>query len=348
MTAVLVLLVVTVVLLATLLVLQLARGKSESVSLVQQQLIELRSRLESLVAAQQQVPMVLAEGRAEQAQSLADVREQLLLVSEATARMETLGHSVAEVQELLRVPRLRGTIGELWLEELLRQVFPAGLYTLQHAFKSGERVDAVLKVGDRLVPIDSKFPLDACERMLKAEGADVDRERRAFHRTLKGRIDEIAGKYIRPDEGTYEFALMYVPAESVYYEAVVRERDGSAGSSIVAYALDRRVIPVSPNTFYAYVSAIVHGLRGLEVEHRAREILDSLGGLEQQLGHFERAYELVGKHLMNAFKQYEESERQLGLVHQKLDVVRRLGDDSAGNTKDLPSGPGDLRSGNAG
>jgi len=341
MTAVLVLLVVTVALLAALLLLQLARGKSEGVSLVQQQLIELRSSLESLLVAQQQVPRVLADGRAEQARSLADVREQLLLVSEATARMEALGQSVAEVQELLRVPRLRGTIGELWLEELLRQVFPAGLYELQHSFRSGERVDAVLRVGDRLVPIDSKFPLEACQRLLKAEGAEAERERRAFHRTLKERIDEIADKYIKPDEGTYEFALMYVPAENVYYEAVVREGDAAGGGSIVAYALDRRVIPVSPNTFYAYVSAIVHGLRGLEVEHRAREILDALGGLERQLGHFERAHELVGKHLMNALKQYEESERQLGAIRQKFQAVRRLGDGSAATSNDLPADPDD-------
>jgi DNA recombination protein RmuC len=312
-------------LLTALLVLQLRRGGAEAATMVQQQLIELRSRLDALAFVQQEVPQALAQGRAEQAESLADVREQLVRMSEATARLETVGRSVAEVQQLLQVPRLRGTIGEIWLEELLRQVFPSSLYSLQHGFKSGDRVDAVVRVGDRLIPIDSKFPLEACQRMLGSQGPDADRERRAFHRALKDRIDEIADKYIRPDEGTYEFALMYVPAENVYYEAFVRGGDVDIECGVSAYALERKVVPVSPNTFYAYLSAIVHGLRGLEVEKSAREILESLGTLEQQFLHFGRAYDLVGKHLTNAAKQHDEAERQLGLIRGKLDSIRQLG-----------------------
>ncbi|KPJ96067.1 MAG: hypothetical protein AMS18_01670 [Gemmatimonas sp. SG8_17] len=322
-----VLLVLAVVLLAALLLVQLRSGGRQGAMLVQQQLIELRNRLDSLVTVQQQVPQTLAEGSAEQLRSLADVREKLVWLSEATVRLETVGRSVAEVQELLRVPRLRGTIGELWLEELLRQVLPSGLYQLQHSFRSGERVDAVVKVGDRLVPIDSKFPLEACQRVLRADGVDAARERRVFRRALKDKIDEIADKYIRPEEGTYEFALMYVPAENVYYEAVVRGDQTGDDSSIVGYALDRKVIPVSPNTFYAYLSAIVHGLKGLQVEQRAREILDALGGLQQQFGQFERAYDLVGKHLVNANKQYEETERQLHLIQRRFDDITGLDED---------------------
>ncbi len=326
--AAVILLILAVVLLAALLLVQLRSGGRQGTMLVQQQLIELRNRLDSLVVGQQQVPQTLAEGSAEQQRSLVDVREKLARLSEATARLETVGRSVAEVQELLRVPRLRGTIGELWLEELLRQVLPSGLYQLQHSFRSGERVDAVVRVGDRLVPIDAKFPLEACQRALSAEGVDAARERRAFRRALKDKIDEIADKYIRPEEGTYEFALMYVPAENVYYEAVVRGAETGDDSSIVGYALNRKVIPVSPNTFYAYLSAIVHGLKGLVVEQRAREILDSLSGLQQQFGHFERAYDLVGKHLVNANKQYEETERQLLLIQRRLDGFTGLGEDS--------------------
>jgi DNA recombination protein RmuC len=326
--AAVILLVLAVVLLAAVLLVQLRSGGRQGTMLVQQQLIELRNRLDSLVVGQQQVPQTLAQGSAEQLRSLADVREKLARLSEATTRLETVGRSVAEVQELLRVPRLRGTIGELWLEELLRQVLPTGLYQLQYSFRSGERVDAVVRVGDRLVPIDAKFPLEACQRALSAEGVDAARERRAFRRALKDKIDEIADKYIRPEEGTYEFALMYVPAENVYYEAVVRGAETGDDSSIVGYALDRKVIPVSPNTFYAYLSAIVHGLKGLVVEQRARDILDSLSGLQQQFGYFERAYDLVGKHLVNANKQYEETERQLLLIQRRLDGFTGLGEDS--------------------
>ena len=320
-TAILVLLIVTVILSIVLLGMQLKARSNADLTLLQQQLIELRARLDSVVESQQQVPRVLAEGSAEQVRSLSEVREQLVRLSDATSRLETMGKAVAEVQELLRVPRLRGTLGEIWLGELLRQVFPAALYQMQYSFKSGDRVDAIIKVGDRLVPIDSKFPLEACQRMLKADGDDAIRERKAFNRSLKDRIDEIADKYIRPDEGTYNFALMYVPAENVYYEAVIRGEDGQGGSDVVSYALDRKVIPVSPNTFYAYLVAILHGLKGMEVEERAREILDSLAGLQQQFTHFERAYELVGKHLANSLKQYDETERHLELIQRKFNRI---------------------------
>ena len=320
-TAILVLLVVTVILSIVLIGLQLKGRSKTDLTLLQQQLIELRARLDAVVDSQQQVPLVLAERGAAQIQSLSEVREQLVRLSDATSRLETMGQAVAEVQELLRVPRLRGTLGEIWLEELLRQVFPPALYEVQYGFKSGERVDAVIRVGDRLVPIDSKFPLEACQRMLKADEDGAIQERKTFNRSLRDRIDEIADKYIRPDEGTYNFALMYVPAENVYYEAVIRGEDTRGELGVVSYALDRKVIPVSPNTFYAYLVAILHGLKGMEVEERAHEILDSLAGLQQQFTLFERAYELVGKHLANSLKQYDETERQLELIQRKFNRI---------------------------
>lgn len=316
-----VLTLVLVIVLIAVVVALLRRGPAGS-GLLQQQLIELRSRFDSLVAAQQELPRSIAEGKAAQAESLAEVRERLAALAESTRRLEALGESVVEVQQLLKVPRLRGTLGEVWLEELLRQVFPDGLYEMQYTFRSGERVDAVLRVGDRLVCIDSKFPLEACQRMLAAaEGDEQARERRAFHRTLKDRVDEIADRYIRPEEGTMDFALMYVPAERVYYEAVVAGGEAEQSEGVVAYALDRRVIPVSPNTFYAYLQAVLHGLKGLAVERRAKEIRDSLTALRQQLERFERAHELVGRHLDNAQKQYEESGRHLRRLTERVDEL---------------------------
>ncbi len=300
---ILALLVVTV---ALLLMLLLRRPGGES-AMLQQQLIEVRTRLDALVTSQ--------------GSAVGDVRERLGRLAEATKRLEDVGATVAEVQELLKVPQLRGTLGERWLEELLRQIFPASLYEMQHEFRSGEKVDAVLRVGDRLVPVDSKFPLEACQRMLAAAPAAADAERRAFRKSLRARIDEIADKYIRPDEGTFEFALMYIPAENVYYEAVVRGEDAEGEDSIVAYAIRRKVIPVSPHTFYAYLAAILHGLRGLEVEKKAREILESLGGLQQQFVRFEDAYRLAGKHLEHAARQYAETEKQLGRIHERFEAI---------------------------
>jgi DNA recombination protein RmuC len=309
-----------------LLVLVVRRPPGErDAALLQQQFIELRSRFDALIAAQQQLPMALAESSLAQTQVLSDVRERLGQLSEVTKRLETVGGAVTEVQQLLQVPKLRGTIGEVWLEELLRQILPASAYGMQHAFKSGERVDAIIRVGDRLVPVDAKFPLEACQRMLAATGDEAARERRAFVRSLQARVDEIADKYIRPDEGTYEFALMYIPAENVYYEAMLRAQDPEDGKSIFSHAMSRKVVPVSPHTFYAYLLVILHGLKGMKFELRAREIQDQLGALRQQFEAFWAAFEKLGTHLGNAVKQFEESDKQAGKVHDRFEKIAGAG-----------------------
>ncbi|MDH3457663.1 MAG: DNA recombination protein RmuC [Gemmatimonadota bacterium] len=314
------LLAVAVGLLVAVLVVVL-RGRNGDLGLVQQQLVEVRTRLEELSATQQRLPQTVAEGSAAQARSLADVHERLGQLAEATSRLESLGRAVADVEQLLRVPHLRGTLGEFWLEELLRQVFPERLYEMQYSFRSGETVDAVIRVGDRLVPIDSKFPLDACRRMLASHGDELERERRAFIRSVRDRVDEIAEKYIRPDEGTLDFALMYVPSERVYYEAIAGETNADDRRGPIGYALSRGVIPVSPHTFYAYLAAVLHGLRGLHVEQRAKQLVAELAGLRIQLERFHRGYDLVGRHLDHAAKQYAESERQFVRVDDRLQAL---------------------------
>jgi DNA recombination protein RmuC len=311
------------VFLVTVLVVALLRrpAGARAVDLIQQQLIELRGRFDQLVAAQQEVPKAIAQGSAEQARMLSDLRERLGALGEATRRLETVGATVSEVQQLLQVPKLRGTIGEIWLEELLRQILPASHYEMQYGFRSGERVDAALKLGDRIVAVDAKFPLESCQRMLAASGAEAERERRAFARSLKERIDEIANRYIRPDEGTYDFALMYIPAENVYYEAVLRAEDPDDAKSVLGHAMRRRVIPVSPHTFYAYLLVILHGLKGMRVEQQAREIGERLDALRQQFEAFWAAFETVGAHLANAQKKFEESERHAGRVRDRFDAI---------------------------
>src|SRR6185437_6314125 len=143
-----------------------------------------------------------------------DVRERLGKLGEVTERLEGVGRTVTEVQQLLQVPKLRGTLGEVWLEEVLRQIFPESVFEMQYRFPTGEIVDAIVRIGTQCVPIDSKFPLEACRRMLEAEregeGDAAARERVAFRRSLRARVTEIATKYIKPDEGTFDFAIMYV------------------------------------------------------------------------------------------------------------------------------------------
>jgi len=267
------------------------------------------------------IVLLVLRGTADQTRVLSDVRERLGALAEVTRRLEAMGASVTEVQQLLQVPKLRGTLGEIWLEELLRQILPSSHYEMQHAFRSGERVDAVLKLGDRLVAVDAKFPLEACQRMLAAAGTEAERERRAFTRSLRERIDEIADKYIRPDEGTYDFALMYIPAENVYYEAVLRAEDPEDTKSVLGHAMRRRVIPVSPHTFYAYLLVILHGLKGMQVERHAREIAERLGGLRQHFDAFWAAFQTVGAHLSNAQKKFDESERLASRVRDRFERI---------------------------
>lgn len=306
------------------------------VALLQQQLVELRRGLDELADGQRSVPHALAEGRAQQAAALsrqftdfgrsinaqlssaeqamghrladtgavvADVRERLGHLVAATERLEQLGTSVAEVQDLLRVPKLRGTLGEVWLEELLGQIFPADLFKTQYAFGDGERVDAVIRLGGRLVPVDAKFPLHEGERAASADQRGAEHARRAFRRSVQARVDEIADKYIRPSEDTYDFALMYVPAEKIYYEMLSGTEETRP---LIEYALNRRVIPVSPNTFYAYLMVILHGLRGLQVETNAREILASLEQVGGELDRGLRAHEIGQRHLERAIRQQRE------------------------------------------
>ena len=251
-----------------------------------------------------------------------ELKGQLGQVAEMATRMESLGREIEELQGILKAPKLRGNMGESSLEEFLRQVLPPGAFEIQHRFAGGQAVDAVIRLRDHLVPVDAKFPLESFQRMVGAED-DAARKgaRKEFEKSVKGRIDEIADKYIRPGEGTFEFALMYIPAENVYYEVIIKDDNLGGQTSLLAYATSRRVVPVSPNSFFAYLSTIATGLKGMQVEERAREILVEIGKLQREFSKFGEAFRLVGRHLQSASGKYEEAERLAGKVGDRLQSV---------------------------
>jgi DNA recombination protein RmuC len=189
-------------------------------------------------------------------------------------------------------------------------------------FSSGERVDAVVRLGEKLVPIDSKFPLDNFKRIIECK---TEEERKVFQkiffRDVKRHIDDIASKYIVPHEGTYDFALLYIPAENVYYETITKDDSFGEEKGVLNYALKKKVIPVSPNSFYAYLQVIVLGFKGLKIEEHAREILAMLVGLGKDLKTFQEDFQLVGKHLTNALNKFEESRRRLDKFSFKLEQI---------------------------
>jgi len=249
-------------------------------------------------------------------------------LGEVTQRVFDVGRDIAGLEQLLKSPKIRGGVGETLLENLLAQMLPREQYALQHAFATGDRVDAAIRLGDRIVPVDAKFPLENFRRILEA--AEEEKRpplRRAFLRDVKNRVDEIAKKYILPDEGTFDFALMYIPAENIYYEIIVR--DDSEEDSPAAYALARRVVPVSPNTFYAYLRVIVLGLRGLRIERDAQEIQARLGRLRGDLDKFREAFDVVGRHLTNARNKYDDAAAGLGRLEGKLEGIERHGEQGA-------------------
>ncbi len=240
-------------------------------------------------------------------------------LGEATKQVFLVGKDISSLQEILRAPKLRGGLGELFLGDLLAQILPPAHYKLQYRFKSGEAVDAVVKLrDDKLVPVDSKFPLENFKKMLEApDEADKATFRKQFLNDVKKHIDKIAKLYILPDEGTFDFALMYIPAENVYYETIIKG-EGSDEHSLMHYAYDRKVIPVSPNSFYVYLQAILMGLRGMQVERSAADILKNLARLTGDLQKFKTDFELVGTHLTRAKNSYDDSVKRIDRFQDKL------------------------------
>lgn len=313
-------------LLLLLLVLLLARTKPKppttdpAVLMLQQQLHAFQQRLDVFG---QTVAENLQSSTAAMNQRLDNAAKVVGDLREKVGQIHEVGKAAAELVNILRAPKLRGGMGELFLGDLLAQILPPEHYALQHRFKSGEAVDAIIRVGSRAVPVDAKFPYENFKRVIEA-GNDADRAaaRKQFLRDVRKHVDAIAGKYILPDEGTYDFALMYVPAENVYYETIIKQEAGEE-HELFSYALQKRVIPVSPNSFYAYLQTILLGFRGLQVEQRAAEILATLQRLRGDFDRLNENFRLVGKHLTNATGAYSETEKSLTKLDVKLGQIEQ-------------------------
>ncbi len=301
---------------------QLSQALDNNTQLVQQQLGQVlgnvNERLKENGEILERTQQNLGERLDNAARVVGSVQKSLGGLEEANRKIYEVGKDIASLQEILRAPKLRGGLGEFFLEDLLAQILPTHHFAIQHAFKSGERVDGVIKLGGSLVPVDSKFPLENFKRILEAANDDErTRTKRQFISDVKKHVDAIAGKYILPDEGTYDFALMYIPAENVYYETIIKD-DSEGERNLSQYALSKRVIPVSPNSFYAYLQAIVLGLKGMKIEERAKEIIQYLSRLGGDFAKFREDFGLLGKHLGHAQSSYQTTEKRLEQFGQRL------------------------------
>src|SRR5215469_3235973 len=240
-----------------------------------------------------------------------EIQRQLGGVQQASTQ---LSQAAQTIEGILGGAKSRGSLGEVTLERLLEDSLTPGLYATQYRFSSGEAADAVIFLRDKkLMAIDSKFPLDAYRR-IATEG---DEARRAFVNAVKGHADAIAKKYIVPEEGTLDLALMFVPSETVYYELLM-SADGK-GQPLDAYCRERQVIAVSPNTLYAHLCVIAMGLRGMQTEENVRRLLGSLSGLEKQLDKFADKFAVMGTHLKKAAQSYGEADKLLEKTHDALE-----------------------------
>ena len=236
--------------------------------------------------------------------------------------MSEIGRGMKELQQFLQSPKLRGNIGEQVLKDLITQMFPKSSFHLQYAFKSGEKVDAAIKTGAGVLPIDSKFPMENFQKLSATESEkDRDFYHKLFVRDIKKHISDISRKYILPEEGTMDFALMYVPSESVYYEVVNVEE-------LMNIAKRARVYPVSPSTLYAHLQTILLSFEGQKIESKAKEVFSLFRAIQKDYSKVEDNMSILQKHLNNAYNMMTNVLASFALLGQKITSTKSLGEDS--------------------
>jgi DNA recombination protein RmuC len=301
--------------------LSVAQTQSQSAGQIQSIGQTVSQRLEGVTKALQDgvtnSAQIATHGQTAIATELKNTREQILQLQQQIGAVheQSRGLSLAtqSLENILGGTKTRGLLGEVTLQRLLEDSLPSSQFALQYRFSSGEAADAVIFLRDKkLMAIDSKFPLDAFRRI----SSDGDEARRAFATAIKGHADSIAKKYIVPNEGTLDVALMFVPSENVYCELLNTE--DNKGQAIDAYCRGQKIIAVSPNTLYANLCVIAMGLRGMQIEENAKRILGSLSGMQKQMETFTDVFEKLGSHLKNAQQSYSEADRRLEKTQDTL------------------------------
>jgi DNA recombination protein RmuC len=300
-------------------------GQAAGINFLQQQLEALKAAQdktsENLQRSLQTGQTTLSQNLQSSQQVLSRLNSQIGELQGTNKQMLQVGTEVRRLQDILSSPKLRGQMGEWSLENLLATILPKDSYKLQHAFRDGKIVDALVQMTDFSVSIDAKFPLASFERLVRTEADEEKaRLRRQFLKDVMAHIDKIASAYIRPAEGTLDFAIMYIPAENVYYETIVKY--GGDTQDVLQYSLDKKVIPVSPNLLYAYLMTVVMGLHGLQIERQAAEIQQNLKRLNASFADYVSNWDILGKHLRNAYSQYDEGQKKLDRFGLQLDQIQ--------------------------
>ncbi len=264
---------------------------------------------------------------------LRDVIEQTTRVHESSKQVVGVGDQLKSLQDILKNPKQRGVLGEYYLETVLKNILPPSVYQMQYNLGTDELtkkdliVDAVVFVKDKIIPVDSKFSLENYNRMLEAEtNEERDKFSNAFINDLKFRVNETS-KYIRPKEGTVDFAFMFIPSEAVYYDLLVNKIGATKSSmrDIVSYASgEKRVMIVSPTTFFAYLQTVLQGLKAMQIEESAKEIRKRVGDLEKHLTEYQVNINKMGKHLGTTVNFYNSASKEFKKIDK--DVLKITGE----------------------
>lgn len=259
--------------------------------------------------------------------TIKEVTERLTKLDETNKRVVDFATQLQSLENILKNPKKRGILGEFFLEDLLGNVMPQGTYTMQHKFNDGEIVDAALKIRKTIIPIDAKFSLEKYNQ-IQEETDKIRRDEleKQFKADLKMRIDETS-KYIRPDEGTTDFALMFIPAEGIFYNLLMYKVGTVKVSSedLINYAFKKKVIIVSPNTFFAYLQTILQALKALQIEESVKDVIKRVEKLGKHLSNYQNHMEKVGKHLTTTVSSYNNASKEFVKIDK--DVTKISGEE---------------------
>jgi len=256
-------------------------------------------------------------------QILKDVTERLVKLDETNKQVVNVGDQIKSLEAILKNPKQRGVLGEYYLENVLKNVLPPGSYQMQYKFKDGEIVDAVVFIGEKIVPVDSKFSLENYNRVLSAADDETrERHEKAFKADLKNRIDETS-KYIRPNEDTMDFAFMFIPSEGIYYDLLINKVGAVKISTedLIEYAFKQKhVIIVSPTSFLAYLQTVLQGMKALRIEKDAMAIRKNVEQLGKHIVNYQEFVKKLGSNLSTTVNAYNTSYKELGKIDK--DVMR--------------------------
>jgi DNA recombination protein RmuC len=255
------------------------------------------------------------------AKLISDITEKLTKLDDTNKQVINFSAQLQNLQDILKNPKQRGILGEYFLEETLKNVLPPGSYKMQYEFKDGLIVDAVVFVKEKIIPVDSKFSLENYERIINsAAGSEREELEKSFKQDLKNRIDETS-KYIKPEEGTMDFAFMFIPSEAIYYDLLVNKVGVVKvdTKSMIEYAFrDKHVIIVSPTSFLAYLQTVLQGLRAMEIEENAKEVIINVEKLKKHALNFDSFMRKIGDNLQTTFNSYNNAYKELGKLDKDM------------------------------